>query len=51
MRCVELVRSDDVVAVVAMVLDEVVFDFEVSPPMVFVSEEFKVDCMCCFNGE
>jgi hypothetical protein len=48
MRCVELLRSDDVVA---MVLDEVVFDFEVSPPMVFVSEEFKVDCMCCFNGE
>ena len=42
--------SDDVV-VVAMVLDEVVFDFEVFSLMVCVSEEFKVNCMCCFNRE
>ncbi len=51
MRCIGLLTSDDVVAVVAMISDEVVFDFEVFPPMVFVSEEFKVDCMYCFNGE
>ncbi len=44
MRCVELVASDDVVG---MVLDEVVFDFEVFPPMRCMSQEFNVDYVLC----
>ncbi len=40
--------SDEAV-VVAIVLDNVVFNCEVFPLMALVREEFKVDCMYCFN--
>jgi hypothetical protein len=41
--------SDDVVVVIATVLAEVKFDFEVFPLMVCISQEFNVDCMCYIN--
>ena len=42
--------SHDAVVIVAMVLDEMIFDFEIFPLMVCVSQESNVDCMCYING-
>ena len=49
MRCLGKWYQMMLCCIVALILDEVVFDFEVFPLMVSVSQKFNVDGICCVN--